>query len=354
MKTILILGGGYGGHTVATELLDSYPDENTSVVLVDRMPYQGLKTEYYALVSGSVADVALRLPFPSDSRLTIKYGEITEIDLAAKNVRLNGNETLPYDQLVIALGCTDHYHGIPGADLYSQSIQTFSGARKAFQAINDTKPYGQISIVGGGLSGVELAAELRETREDLNIRIIDRGESVLSSFPEKLRAYVREWFIEHDVALCPSISLARVEPETLYCERKTFATDATVWTAGIRPNPLVQKLNLEKDPQGRVKLNPLHQTLAYPEVYVVGDCASLPHSPSAQAAEAQGKQVASVIKALAAGETPQLPKITLKGTLGSLGKNSGFGLMGKQTVMLGIMPRILKSGVLWMSKHHFG
>jgi NADH dehydrogenase len=89
-------------------------------------------------------------------------------------------------------------------------------------------------------------------------------------------------------------------------------------------------------------------------VFVVGDCASLPFSPSAQAAESQGKQVVEVIHAGWKGETPRLDQIKLKGVLGSLGKKSGFGVMGKHTVMLGKVPRALKSGVLWMSKRHFG
>ena len=89
---------------------------------------------------------------------------------------------------------------------------------------------------------------------------------------------------------------------------------------------------------------------------VVGDCASLPFSPSAQAAEAQGRQAAEVLHAIWHGETPRLGKIKLKGVLGSLGKKAGFGygIVGRSSVMLGRVPRVLKMGVLWMFKHHLG
>lgn len=354
MRRLVILGGGYGGISAAKELLEKELPANVQITLIDRMPFQGLKTEYYALASGTIADVNIRVPFPIDERLTIKYGEITNIDLANQIIQLDHQAIIVYDTLIIALGCTDKYHGIPGAEQYTHSIQTLQGTRRTYQEINNIAPNGQVTIVGGGLSGVELAAELRESREDLNIRILDRGASILSTFPDKLVSYVREWFDDHDIEMVPFCSLSRVEPGILYNKDEGIRTDVTVWTAGIQPVEPVQKLQLPKDPQGRVLLNELHQIPLHRNVYVVGDCASLPFSPSGQLAEAQGKQVAEVIRASWKGETPQLARIKLKGVLGSLGQREGFGVMGKKTVMTGRMPRVLKSGVLWMSKHHFG
>ncbi|SDE03690.1 NADH dehydrogenase [Paenibacillus sp. UNCCL117] len=340
--------------TVAQQLLDADIPGDTAMIMVDRMPYQGLKTEYYALAAGTVSDQDIRVHFPVDPRLILKYGEVASVDLDAKLIHFENDEPLSYDWLVIALGCVDKYHGIEGAQQFSQSIQSLSSTRKTYQATNDAKPYGQISIVGGGLSGVEMAAELRESRPDLNIRIIDRGASVLSPFPEKVRKFVREWMLEHDIELRTHVSLNKLEPGVLYNGAEIIYTDVTIWTAGIQPSPIVQNLNLPKDAQGRLIINDYHQLPDYTNVYVVGDCASLPFSPSGQAAEAQGEQVADVLLAVWKNETPRLGKIKLKGVLGSLGKKSGFGLMGKRTVMTGMMPRALKSGVLWMSKHHFG
>lgn len=355
MKRFVILGGGYGGLTVAHALLEGELPDDTVVVLIDRMPYQGLKTEYYSLVAGTSADIDLRVAFPSDPRLIVTYGEVTDINLEDKHIIMAGQEPLSYDWLVVALGCTDKYHGIDGAELHSHSIQTLSGSRKTYMALNDTKPYGQVSIVGGGLSGVEVAAELRESRPDLNIRIIDRGPSILSAFPGKLQEFVSSWFIEHEVEMRGHVSLHKLEEGILYDANSPtpFLSDVTVWTAGIQPVPLVQRMNLPKDNQGRLIINEYHQLPDYTDVFIVGDCASLPFSPSAQAAEGQGKQVAEVMQAIWSGKTPKLGKIKLKGVLGSLGKKNGFGLMGR-TAMMGRVPRLVKSGVLWMSKHHFG
>lgn len=355
MKKLVILGGGYGGLTVALNLLEKDLPPDTVIVLVDRSPFQGLKTEYYALAAGTIAETHIRVQYPVDPRLIMKYGEISSVDLANKQVLFGDKEPLTYDWLVIGLGCTDNYHGILGAQEYSCSIQSFSQTRATYQCINDVSPNGQVTVVGGGLSGVEIAAELRESRPDLNIRILDRGASVMSAFPAKLQEFVREWMTEHDIEMRSHIALTRLEGGKLYNgDDEIIKTDVTVWTAGIQPSPIVQALDLPKDNQGRLILNEFHQLPDYNDVYIVGDCASLPFSPSAQAAEHQGKQIAEAIRAIWKGETPRLGKIKLRGTLGSLGKKSGFGLMGKSTCITGMVPRALKSGVLWKSKLHFG
>ncbi|GAB2677051.1 NAD(P)/FAD-dependent oxidoreductase [Paenibacillus thermoaerophilus] len=354
MKQVVIIGGGYGGQTVANKLLEQDLPADTRLVLIDRMPFQGLKTEYYALAAGTVSDLDIRVPFPVDPRLTVRYGEITGVDLDRKLVLLDQDDPVPYEYLVLALGCVDKFHGIPGADQYTQTIQTLSATRRTYQALNDVRPYGQVTIVGGGLSGVELASELRESRPDLNIRLLDRGPRILSHFPEGLSRYVHQWFTEHHVELVSNVSVSRVEQGVVYNREQPIVTDVTVWTAGIQPSPIVQALQLPKDPAGRLIIDAYHQLPDYPGVFIVGDCASLPHSPSGQLAQHQGAQVAEVLQAIWKGTTPHLKKIRLRGMLGSLGKKAGFGVMGKSTVMLGKVPRLLKSGVLWKSKRHFG
>jgi NADH dehydrogenase len=354
VKKLVVLGGGYGGLTVVRELLGEDSVNDVEITLVDRLPYHGLKTEFYALAAGTLPETDIRVPFPDDPRLNLFYGEVIGVDLERKMVLCEDGRQLDYDWLVIALGCVDKYHGIEGAKEHTHSIQTFAWARRTYTKANEVRPGGSVTIVGGGLSGVEMAAELRESRPDMNLRIIDRGNGILSSFPVKVQEYVREWFDEHNVDMLPHISIRQVEPGRLEHEGGVIDSDCIVWTAGIQPSPIVQQMQVPKDNAGRVLLNEYYQIPHYPDVYVVGDCASLPHSPSAQAAEAQGEQVAGILQSLWLGETPKLSPIKLKGILGALGRKSGFGLMGESTIMLGKVPRMLKSGVLWMSKHHFG
>lgn len=341
---------------VVLELLEKGLPKNTRIYLLDRLPYQGLKTEYYALAAGTVTDRDIRIAYPAHPAVTIIYGEISGIDLAGRTVAVAGQEPrelIPFDSLVIALGCTDNYHGIKGAADHACSIQSLHATRSTYRKLNDTRPNGQITVVGGGLSGVEIAAELRESRPDLNIRILDRGDSILNGFPGRLRSYVSEWFQEHDVELRSHISVTSLEQGVVYNGAEEIHSDVVVWTAGIRPVDLVRELELPKDRQGRLIVNEWHELPDVPRVYVVGDCASSRFSPSAQLAEAMGKQVAEVIASRWHGKETHLDKIKLRGVLGSLGKKAGFGIMGS-TPIIGRVPRMLKSGVLWMSKRHFG
>ncbi|GAA4723084.1 NAD(P)/FAD-dependent oxidoreductase [Brevibacillus fulvus] len=355
MKRLVILGGGYGGLRIIERVLTPDLPDNVSVTLVDRMPFHGLKTEYYALAAGTVPEADVRVPFPNDPRLTIKYGEVTQIQLEEQAVAFANGDLLEYDWLVIALGCEDRYHNIPGADQYTHSIQTLGATRKTYAAVNNVKPYGQITIVGGGLSGVEIASELRESRPDLNIRLLDRGENILSPFPRKLQNYASQWFMEHDVQLISKASVNRVEQGVVYNHDQPLDSDVIVWTAGIQANRIVREMPVEQDAAGRTVLNQYHQIPTHPNVYVVGDCAALPFAPSAQLAEFQGEQIALILnKDIKNEDYPAcLPEIKLKGTLGSLGKKEGFGIMGKVS-LVGQMPRVMKSGVLWMYKRHLG
>jgi NADH dehydrogenase len=168
-----------------------------------------------------------------------------------------------------------------------------------------------------------------------------------------LKNYVSSWFNEHEVEMRSHASIQRVEMGVLYDKDVEISTDIVVWTAGIQPSPIVQQLNVAKDSQGRIAVNTFHQIPDYTNVYVVGDCASLPFAPSAQAAEGQGEQIARVLAAYWKGEIVKLPQIKLKGVLGSLGKSHGFGLLGERT-LIGRIPRVLKTGVLWMYKNHLG
>nr|WP_100373910.1 FAD-dependent oxidoreductase [Bacillus sp. FJAT-45037] len=355
MKKLVLLGAGYGNMRILQRLLPNDLPEDVEITLIDRLPYHCLKTEYYALAAGTVADHHLRVQFPEDSRLTIKYETVSDIHLNERTVELSNGEFVPYDSLIIGLGCEDKYHGVPGANEHTYGVQTMGATRRTYEALNNVRPEGVVSIVGAGLSGVELASELRESRPDLSIKLFDRGEIILSMFPLRLSTYVQNWFIDHGVEVINKSNITKVDEDSLYNHDERIESDAIIWTAGIQPVEVVRNLDVEKDKQGRVLLTPQHFLPSDENIFVVGDCASLPHAPSAQLAEGQAEQIVTILKKQWNNEPlpEELPRIKLKGVLGSLGKKHGFGLMGERT-LLGRVPRVLKSGVLWMYKHHSG
>lgn len=356
MKKLVLLGGGYGGLRIIQRLLASNVP-NLEIVLIDREPFHCLKTEYYALAAGTISETDVRVPFPEHPNFTFQFGEVTDIDLDNKKITIRNQndqlETITYDELVIGLGSEDKYHGIPGADTYTLSIQTIDKARETSQTLSNLPPGATVGIVGAGLSGVELASELRESRPDIHIKLFDRGKTILSDFPERLSRYVENWFREHGVEVINGSNITKVEKNKLYNNGEPIEVDTVVWTAGIQPHRLVRELPVKKDKNNRVILTKHHFIENYPEVYVVGDCASLPHSPSAQLAEEQAEQIVAVmLKRWNNEELPELPPIKLKGVLGSLGPKHGFGVMGS-TALTGRVARLLKSGVLWLYKRNY-
>ncbi|MFY4775532.1 NAD(P)/FAD-dependent oxidoreductase [Metabacillus sp. RGM 3146] len=355
MKNLVILGGGYGGMRLLQKLLPNHLPEDVQITLVDKNPYHCLKTEYYALAAGTISDHHVRVEFPEHDRLQHKYGSVDSVDLEKKEVRFINDEILPYDELIIGLGCEDKYHSVPGAVEYTYSIQTIDESRKTSQKLNNLSAGAKVVIVGAGLSGVELASELRESRKDLQIILMDRGNLILSMFPQRLSKYVQSWFEEHNVEIINSSNVTRVEPGVVYNHEDAITADAIVWTAGIQPNKVVRDLPVEKDPQGRVILTVHHHLPNDQNVFVVGDCASLPHAPSAQLAEAQAEQIVQVLTKRWKNEPlpESFPPFKLKGVLGSLGRKHGFGLLA-DTPLMGRVPRLLKSGILWMYKYHNG
>src|SRR5699024_6219202 len=353
MKNLVILGGGYGGLTIVLDLLKQGIPEDIQITLVDKNPYHSLKTEFYTIAAGTAADRDVRIDFPEDERIRYVFGEVEKIDVENENILFKDISTIvSYDYLVIALGCEDNYHGIHGAEELSESVQSFSKARRTGLAVGNLKAYGVVTIVGAGLSGIEVASEIRESRKDLNIRLLDRGASVLKAFDLKIQAHVADWFVNNDVEVIQHVYVEYVDKDGVCSNGSCYVNDVTIWPAGVQPNKLVQELPFKKDNQGKVILNDYYQLPAQKNVYVVGDCASSTYSPSAQLAGQQGEQIAQILQAILRNEEPRKPRpIKLKGTLGSLGSSDGFGNMFQQPVT-GLLPRLAKSGVLWLSKRH--
>ncbi|GLC89736.1 NAD(P)/FAD-dependent oxidoreductase [Lysinibacillus piscis] len=352
MGKLVLLGGGYGNMRVMLRLLPNNLPLDTEIVLIDRAPFHSLKTEFYALAAGTATDKEIRVSFPEHERLTMIYGEIIGVDRVEKVVLLEDGQRISYDDLVIGLGCEDKYHGVPGADEYTYSIQTMAKSRETFQTLCGLPAGSTVGIVGAGLSGIELASELRESRADLQIHLFDRGPRIMKDFPEKLSNYVKEWFTKHNVAVVANSNITKVGPDKIYNHEEEIPLDAVVWTAGVQPVKIVREMDVEKDGQGRPIVTEYFNVVDDEHVYVVGDCASSEFPPSAYLAEEQAERVVKVLRARWKNE--QLPEklspIKLKGFVGSLGKKQGFAYLADKTVT-GRIARLMKSGILWMYKY---
>lgn len=351
-KKLVILGGGYGGMRLVQGLLPKMRDDH-EIILIDRLPYHTFKVEYYALAAGTESLAELTHPFPEDPRLTKIYGEATSIDIVGKKVEVRDHDPIEFDELIIAVGCVDDYQNVKGAEENAFSIQTIKKSQIASQRLTTLDPYEKVMVIGGGLSGVELAAELRQSRPDLNISIVNRGKGLLSPFPQKTQDYVTQWFQDHDVNLINHIQMAEIYPTHAIHENGTLEYDAVVWTAGIKPAPITEDIAGERDHQGRFIVNEDYSLPNHPDIYIIGDCASANFAPSAYLAEMMADRLRDVLLAKWKGQAIQLPQLKLKAVFGSLGKKEGFAIIG-DTPLHGRVPRLLKSGVLWLYKRHLG
>src|SRR5699024_8971260 len=296
---------------------------DVQIVLVDKNPYHSYKTEFHTIVAGTAADTDVRTAYPTNDRVHYEFGTVRKIDLETKEIYFSDkSKVLPYDYLVLSLGCEDAYHGIEGAEKYTESVQSFSRARKAGVAVGNLKAYGKVSIVVAGLSGIEVASEIRESRPDVNIRLLDRGGSVLKAFDKKIQAHVADWFLKNDVEVLHHAVVEYVEKDGVCNNGICYVNDVTVWTAGVQPHHIVRELPFKKDQYNKVIVNKYYQVPDYENIYVIGDNVTSEHSPSGQLAGQQGEQVALILEDVLEGKEPKEPReIRLRGTLGSLGKS---------------------------------
>src|SRR5699024_10069668 len=308
MRHVVILGGGYGG-IAALGLLEKNLPDDVEVTLIDKNPYHSLKTEFYTIAAGTAAERDVRMDFPDDERMQYIFAEVNHIDTENQQIFFADTEqVISYDYLVFGLGCEDNYHGVKGAAEFTESVQSFSKARHTGMSVCNLKAYGKVTVVGAGLSGIEVASVSRESRSELNIRRLDRGGSVLRAFDPRIRAHVSEWFLKNDVEVLHHANVEYVEKDGVCNNGICYVNDVTIWTAGVQPHHLARALPFKKDEQGKIKVNAYHQVPEAPNVYVVGDCASSNHSPSAQLAKQQGEQVADVLQAVLNGKEPKQPK----------------------------------------------
>src|SRR5690625_879149 len=126
MRNLVILGGGYGGVKTLVNMLDKDLPDDLQITVIDKNPYHSLKTEFYTIAAGTVAEIDVRMEFPDDNRVNYVYAEVNQIDTENRKISFKkSTKIVSYDYLVIALGCEDNYHGVDGATEFTESVQTF-------------------------------------------------------------------------------------------------------------------------------------------------------------------------------------------------------------------------------------
>jgi NADH dehydrogenase len=352
---VLVLGGGFGGVGAVKKLKHA----DAGVVLVDRHDYHTFQPLLY-----QVATDLLELPtvghplrdlFHDHENLRIHEATVTGIDLDARTVSFDGIEPERYDYLVLALGATVNFFGVPGADEHAFPLYTLPDAvrlknhvLKRWEAA-DRDPSlvddGALNvvIVGGGPTGVESAGALAELyrtnlakdypdvpQDKARLILVEASDSLLGMFKKGLQTYTKMALEKRTVEVMLGEVVERIEPTRVHLKSGTVIDAHTlVWGAGLQANPLATTLGLELQHGNRVAAGPDLSLPDHPEVFVAGDIGwitdtktktVLPQlgSVALQAGERAGENVARRL----GGKDPKPFKYLDKGTMATIGRKA--------------------------------
>jgi NADH dehydrogenase len=395
MQSIVIVGGGAGGLELATRLGDSLGKARRSrVVLVDRWPAHFWKPLLHTVAAGKRDPQLCQIEYSAQAAehgFEFVQGEVRTVDRGRRMLELaplyggDGLELLPrrtlrYDRLVLALGSVTNFFGIPGAASHALTLDDVgqadllrrrfidccirAGARKK----EGDAAGGQVNIVivGGGATGVELAAELvhsvralarynvhaLDPARDVRIRLIERGEYLLPHLHRRLCKRAARHLRSLGIEVLTGTAVARVTADAVHDAAGCIhRSDITLWAAGVEAPPLCATLGLPVNRLRQIAVSPSLQTLADPDIFALGDCAAFvcpgkgQVPPRAQVAHQQAMFLAD---ALARPASETLPAFAYHdyGSLVSLGPLAAVGVLtgqatGREWLLSGVMARVL-------------
>jgi NADH dehydrogenase len=324
----LVLGGGFAGSYVARLLGKAGA---TIVSPENFMLYTPMLPE---AASGTLEPrhtvVPLRMMCPHAELL---LGRATSVDEGARRVRVvaqGGASELEYDNLVLALGAVARALPIPGLREHALEFKGLADAihlrnhvlRELEAAAAETDPerirtHLTFVFVGAGYAGVEALAELSDLVRDAlryypGLRdaeqrwvLVDAAQSILPEIPTRLGEYAARQLASRGVDIRVSTTLASVEAgEAVLSDGTRLPTHTLVWTAGVRPHPLLGELGLPLDEQGRILVGPTLQVEGREHVWALGDCARVPNAatpehpdpPTCQHALRQARRLAKNLR----------------------------------------------------------
>jgi NADH dehydrogenase len=380
---IVIVGGGAGGLPLATKLGDTLGRRGeAAVTLVDRNETHVWKPLLHEVAAGRMDADAHDVDYLALAhwhRFRFRQGAVAGLDRARRELRLaavhapEGDEilpprTLPYDTLVFAVGSTGNDFGVPGVAAHAISLDTPEDAerfhrrllavctRADARAAAGSSPVVRIVIIGAGATGVELAAEIRQTTRahagygldhldparDIRLTLVEAAPRILPPLAEHIAVAATQLLARLDVDVRTGLRVTRVERDAVVTAGgETFPADLVVWAAGIQaPAWLADLDGLETNRAHQLVVGPTLQTTRDPDVFALGDCAACPWPeagragalvpPRAQAAHQQASLLVRSMRARLAGRP--LPAFRFRdfGSLVSLGELSAVGtLMGR-------------------------
>ncbi|MGF6767566.1 NADH dehydrogenase [Paraburkholderia sp. GAS199] len=416
MHRFVIVGGGAGGLELATRLGNKYGSNGAKtkgrsraqVTLIDRKSTHLWKPLLHEVASGSIDSYAHEIEYPAQALrngFEFMHGAMSSMDRKTRRVSVgplldhDGQEVLPprdlqYDTLVLCVGSTTNYYGVEGAqencfalDNVDQAVSFHTRliaacTRANFQidrestSANRGESRVRIAIIGGGATGVELAAELRNTIEtlqvyglkkldplrDIEIVIIEAAPRILPGLSQRLSDATADLLGKRNIKLMTDHAVSSIDDRRIHlADGKTIIADLIVWSAGIRAPAVLANLDgIATTPHGQIVVGQTLRTEADENVFAFGDCAACPwpgHErgvpPRAQAAHQQAIFLARSLELRLNGKPLPVYKYRDFGSLVSFGHYSAVGslmgrLIGKDMFVEGIIARYMYASLYRM------
>jgi NADH dehydrogenase len=361
---IVIVGGGYVGMYSALRLQRKLKAGEASVTVIDpqaNMTYQPFLPEAAA---GSIEPRHVVVPLRKVlDRCHVLTARVTAISRERREVTAltaaGETRTIGYDVLVVAPGSVARTLPIPGLAECGISFKTVAEAiylRNHVLSMMDAaastdeperrRRFLTFAVIGGGYAGVEALAELADMsryasryyegieRSDLRWVLVEAAGRIMPEVSAPMGRYTVERLMESGIEVFLNTRVKTMENGHMVLDDGTeFDTDTIVWTAGVKPNPMLADTDLPRDDKGRVLCSAELQVEGSPEVFSAGDCASVPDlskedpeartSPSAQHAVRQAKVLADNVLAYLRDTPTRQYKHAYVGSVASLGLYKG-------------------------------
>jgi NADH:ubiquinone reductase (H+-translocating) len=352
VPTVIVVGGGFGG-LYAARALARHP---LRVVLIDRRNYHLFQPLLYQVATaglspGEIAE-PLRAILRKNRNVEVLLGDVTTIDPQARCVKLEDGAEFNYDYLVLATGARHSYFGHPEWETVAPGLKSLADALEmrrrillAFElAERERDPAKRQAlltfvVIGGGPTGVELAGAIAEiarhtVRKDFRtydphqarIILLEGGDRVLAQYPTDLSASAKRALEQLGVEVHLGEVATEVTADCVRTEREAIPTHTALWAAGVMASPLGRQLGVEVDRAGRVPVQPDLSIAGHPEIFVIGDLASLRQSNGkllpgiAPVAIQQGNAVAANIWRAVQGQRRRPFRYFDRGSMATIGR----------------------------------
>ena len=352
---VVIVGAGFGGLETTHRLAGAGLD----ITLIDRRNHHLFQPLLYQVATASLATSEIAWPIRYLLRdrpdVTTLFANVNGVDAANKRVTLDDGGDIAYDTLVLATGARHAYFGHDEWEPFAPGLKTLEDATTlrrrilvAFErAERETDPGRRTAlltfvIIGAGPTGVELAGTIADMAKDTlprdfrhidtrkaRVVLIEAGPRILPSFTEDLSAYARAALERLGVEILLGSAVSECSSRGVIYADRPLAAKVILWAAGVRASPAAAWAGLPADNAGRVKVEPDLTAPGHPEIFVIGDTATIdawrgkPVPGIAPAAKQQGLHVARTIRARLRGDSAQrMFRYKHSGNLATIGKRA--------------------------------